>query len=527
MKNKKQILLLVVLFLIICLFFRIDFRFKNTVECCSDDFDYFSHAQTIAIDRDFDYSNQLPSNHSFIFEHNGKISPVGFPGSGMLAAPFLYLGDIIDKNLNPGDGNEILNYKLLLYSLSPIFYLFVGYILIFKSLVNMGFNVNKYKLMILVSGSGVTYFAFERFSMTHSYEFFTISLLIYLSINFYTNGNNFSAFLIPVTIMFSLFVRMSNYYLFLLPAIVMLMIKEIEKVNFSLIKNRIFIVSTGFTIFIYNFLSTKIYGKLVVNPQEVYGTDITFNSVVSNNNTFIEFLTFNFTSIIKILFGNEFGILWVSPIIFAGLVISLLNLKNYRNIGNILLLICFGQTFAILLIWKSTGASYGFRYLYSLAPICLIVFYYYKNFYNYKLFFEFIFYMSIFANLSILFFETTEQTQLSMSEIENSFGALRQYSEPEYVTGLLKSFLDMNSYLIIFTTSLIGVTFFKLLLLLFDATQIINFLTTLGLPTENEDFILYLENLNIISAYKILLIILFIFSFCFYFVFRMDRTQNN
>ena len=192
-----------------------------------------------------------------------------------------------------------------------------------------------------------------------------------------------------------------------------------------------------------------------------------------------------------------------------------------------MLLICFGQTFAILLIWKSTGASYGFRYLYSLAPICLIVFYYYKNFNNYKLFFEFIFYMSIFANLSILFFETTEQTQLSMSEIENSFGELRQYSEPEYVTGLLKSFLDMNSYLIIFTTSLIGVTFFKLLLVLFDATQIINFLTTLGLPTENEDFILYLENLNIISAYKIMLIILFIFSFCFYFVFRMDRTQNN
>ena len=94
-------------------------------------FDYFSHAQTIAIDKDFDYSNQLPANHSFVFKHNGKISPVGFPGSGMFASPFLYLGNIIDKNLNPGDGNEILNYKLLLYSLSPIFYLFVGYILIF------------------------------------------------------------------------------------------------------------------------------------------------------------------------------------------------------------------------------------------------------------------------------------------------------------------------------------------------------------------------------------------------------------
>ena len=126
MINKKQIISSIVLFIIISLFFRIDFRFKDTVECCSDDFDYFSHAETIAIDMDFDYSNQLPPNHSFIFEYNGKISPVGFPGTGILASPFLYFGNIIDKNLNSGNGDEVLNYKLLLYSLSPIFYLFIG-----------------------------------------------------------------------------------------------------------------------------------------------------------------------------------------------------------------------------------------------------------------------------------------------------------------------------------------------------------------------------------------------------------------
>ena len=50
MINKKQIASSIALFIIISLFFRIDFRFKDTVECCSDDFDYFSHAETIAID---------------------------------------------------------------------------------------------------------------------------------------------------------------------------------------------------------------------------------------------------------------------------------------------------------------------------------------------------------------------------------------------------------------------------------------------------------------------------------------------
>ena len=134
--------------------------------------------------------------------------------------------------------------------------------------------------------------------------------------------------------------------------------------------------------------------------------------------------------------------------------------------------------------------------------------------------------MSIFSNLSILFFETTEQTQLSIVEIINSFGALRNYSEPAYVTGVVRSLTEINSYLIIFTTSLVGVIFFKLLLIMFDVSVLINFLNTLGLPTENQDFILYLENLEIISVNKILLIILFLFSFCYYVVFRLNEPKK-
>ena len=126
--------------------------------------------------------------------------------------------------------------------------------------------------------------------------------------------------------------------------------------------------------------------------------------------------------------------------------------------------------------------------------------------------------MSIFSNLSLLFFETTEQTQLSMVEIENSFGLMRNYSEPNYVTGVFKSFTELNSYLIVFTTSFVGVVFFKILLLLFDKVSIFNFLNSLGLPTDNQDFIKYLENLEIISVYKIMIISLTILFFCIYFV---------
>ena len=111
-----------------------------------------------------------------------------------------------------------------------------------------------------------------------------------------------------------------------------------------------------------------------------------------------------------------------------------------------------------------------------------------------------------------------------MVEIENSFGLMRNYSEPNYVTGVVKSFTELESYLIIFTTSFVGVVFFKTLLLIFDKISIINFLSSLGLPTDNEDFIKYLENLEVISVYKILFVFFILLFFCIYFV---NNLSNN
>ena len=130
--------------------------------------------------------------------------------------------------------------------------------------------------------------------------------------------------------------------------------------------------------------------------------------------------------------------------------------------------------------------------------------------------------MSIFSNLSILFFETTEQTQLSMTEIRNSFGEMKNYSEPKYVTGLLQSFVELESYLIIFTTSLVGVIFFKLVLLLIDSVSTIELLSKIGLPSSNEDFILYLDNLENMSSIKIVLIVVFLLLISNFIVRKLD-----
>lgn len=522
MVDKKQFFKILMLFIVISLFFRIDFRFKTSVECCSDDYDYYAHAETIALDQDFDYSNQLPDLHPFTYENEGKRSPVGFPGAGIMASPFLFIGNYLDVNFNLNTGSEVLNYKLLLYSMSPIFYFFLSFIIQFKSLVRLEFDVNKYKLLMLISGSGISYFAFERFSMTHVYEMFIISLLIWALIGFYKYNNSLSGFLIPPILMFSFLIRMSNFYVFIIPLIIRSIIKEKFHKSNNLLNNYYFILSSVATFLSYNFISNEIYGKLIINPQEVYGTDVTVGSVLSGS--IGNLITQSLSDFFLILFGNEFGIFWVSPIIFSGFILLLFDFKNINKLSTFLLIICFAQNFAIILIWRSTAASYGFRYLYSLVPLAVLIFYEYKSSSNSK-YFDLVFYMSIFSNLSILFFETTEQTQLSTVEIENSFGIIRNYSEPEYVTGIFKSFFELNSLLIIFTTSLIGVIFFKLLLLIFEISLILEKLSQLGLPTKNEDFLLYLDNLSLISINKLVLIILPIFLFCVYVVTILKNTS--
>lgn len=74
----KKIVFILLLFIIFLLFFKIDFRFSDGIFCCGDDYDYFSHAQTIAEDFDLDYTNQLKGYEEKRFNLNGKIAPKGF-----------------------------------------------------------------------------------------------------------------------------------------------------------------------------------------------------------------------------------------------------------------------------------------------------------------------------------------------------------------------------------------------------------------------------------------------------------------
>lgn len=518
MEIKNQTRNFIILLVVLLFFLRIDYRFKTTVECCSDEYDYFLHASTIVYDFDFDYDNQ--NLRDFSYKYGEKIAPIGFVGTGILSSPFLFMGKLLTNIFNQPTSETIMNYEFLLYSFSSVVYFFLSYFILLKLMSLLQFKLNKYKLLLYFSASGLPYYAFERFGMTHVFEVFTILLLTLTVFNFYENTKlrNIYAFLIPLILLISFLTRMSNFFVFFIPLIIKkIYISKFKIKKITLISNFYFLVSSILSILVFRYLSISIYGRIIINPQQIYGdTRDPFNIFKNFDNLFLDATK----TFINILFTNEFGIFWMSPIIFLGICIALKNLKNFKIINNWLILISFAQCFYIVYLWKTTASSYGFRYLYPLIPLSFIL--YFLESKKSKYFESYIFYFSILGILGVLFFETTLLTQLSTTPQLNTFGKDIRYVEPEYVKGLLLALFNLESYYIIFTTSFFGATVFKILLILFGENKLINFLNFLKLPVENDNFQNYIDNLTMIGIDKFIFSIIILVIFTYIIVYKID-----
>ena len=516
--NKRYLTLIFLLFFLMLL--RTDYRLIDKPVCCGDDHDYYSHSETLVVDFDLDYSNQLKGFETKRYNNLGKIAPKGFIGTGVLSAPFLFLGNIIDNmlfsiaNVNP---NKFFNYKILLYSLSSVFYFFVSIFLIQKTLFNLKIASNINHLLLIFLGSGLPYFAFERYSMTHIYEVFTISLIFYLSSKFYSyeeENKNLYAFLIPFITILSLLVRWTNYYVLFLPIIFkLLFIKKLNK-SASLMRTFSAYISIVFSFLGFLFINYLIYGFVGLNPNKIYGNaGSKLDYFLNSTKDLSLFLKQNFLYFSKILFSEEFGILWFSPIIFLGGIFTLVLFfkRDEPLLLRILLFLSFSQIFATVLVWTSTASSYGYRYLYSLIPLSIFIYYSFENNKFKKIAFYYLLSFSIIGLAGFIFFETTELT--SLREEVNSFNELVPYTQPKYLSGILKSTFNFESYLKIFSTSFLGAITFKILLLFIGVEKFVYYLLKAGLPSGNNDFQTLLTELSNISIDKFIFVVLFMYYF--------------
>jgi hypothetical protein len=497
MQKTKKILPLLVL-IVFLVFLKSDFRIINELRCCQDDYDYYSHALTLVQDFDFDYENQITSKARFYNQDLDKVAPMGFFGSGFLAAPFLLVGVLLDQLLNVDQ--EIMNYKKLFYSFSSIFYLLFSIILLIKTLKT---NTKKIPIKLVFLGSGLLYFATERFSMTHVYEAFTISLILYISDEYYEMDEKSIKFsiLLPIAVLLGFLVRWTNYYIVFIPLIVSLFKKDNGK---KLIKDIYFWISSALSLLIFMLHTIAIYGFITFSPIGVYGAESERESLVLNimKNPFNMILDFIQDTLI-VLFTYEFGLIWFTPIVFIGFVSSLfifLFQKKSNKFHYLLILACYGQCFFVISLWDSTASSFGFRYIFSLIPFSIYIIHKleFNSFTKYIIKYLIIFsYFSLFA---VLFFESSLGTQLSLSPVLNSFGVEKIYSQPDYLVGLLNSVFIFESYLKVFATSFLGAIVIKVSLFLFGYQNLVEILDKFGYAS-NTDLLDLITKVNIIESH--------------------------
>ena len=249
---------------------------------------------------------------------------------------------------------------------------------------------------------------------------------------------------------------------------------------------------------------------IILQPSSLFRTSEQINNV-------IDFFTINIQILFKILFAQEFGIFWFSPIIFIGFLTSISFLKNkeLNYLTRILIMIVFLYNFGIVAVWSSTASSYGFRYLFSLIPISLIIFYSSEKNTLLNIMKKYLIVFSLFGLISIIFFESTTLTELSTTTVINTFGKEDLYSNPTYLSGVVGSLFDVSAYAKIFASSFLFLLFYAISKSLINLKPIIENLDFNISVSQKQKMIETLDLYDDVNLVQVLIILLFIFMFSY------------
>ena len=348
--------------------------------------------------------------------------------------------------------------------------------------------------------------------MTHVYDTFVLTSLIYFLLLFYKFGEKKYVYWVVFLNLLVLVVRWTNYQIFILPIIIKRLF--FPSSQHRMLKFKEFYISTAISIGIFLIHTKAIWGLYTVNPRRLYNDhefiSTYFDSMIS---TPFQFIINNFIDSFNVLFTQEFGVFWFSPIIFIGVIYLLLNLKT-DSVLWVNIFIVFAYYFSLVNAWQSTGNAYGFRYLYPLISISILLFFslHKNNFKFVNLIEKYLIIFSVLSLVSVLFFEGWEGSQLSLVPIENSFGKVEKFVQPNYLSGLLEGFLLFETYLKILTTSFLSLLGFRFILYFYDVEVLNKMLSNFGLPVENSDFQIFLTKVDQINLISISVIIFLLFT---------------
>lgn len=438
-----------------------------------DDADYLSHAFTFGIDGDLDYSNELAE--TFTISPDRHPVPRGFIGTGLMAAPFVALFSLIDRATDHPiltNRSEFLgSWSMFGFLLAQSVFLLLSIILYFL-IINHFVRARFFDSFLWVASSGILFYILFRFTMSHGAEFFLAACTLWTSIKFFSysslRSHTLFGALIIISITLSLLTRSANLNILWLPLIAYLfeLFFRSPSKKFSWRT----VLSLGglalAALILFAAVNYWYYGLAYPDFGAYVGKRFGAGEGVLTKLSILFDVLPNFWLLV---FSSEFGLLYSNPVLVFGitffLAMFIFNPRPWYQKSAALLLgfAYIGLPISIVLIWKTTASSYGYRYLYSLFPLGVLGLIHLKTAYipKYKWARVVSLTLGLFILVGILsqvFFPI-----VGVRDQMNVFGVQHFASANGYYFSLFKAIASPASWLGLFALSGVGVITIKFL----------------------------------------------------------------
>lgn len=422
-----------------------------------DDTSYISHAFTIGLDLDLDYRNEpifLPGDHQMTPSGLAPAHPVG---SGLMAAPFVAFFSLFDR----AAGNPIItdhknyaeSWSLFGFFIAAASWFLFGLWLYLDVFEAIGAKTNKWMILLLTSGIGLSYYVLVRPTMGHAFEFSAVAMVFWGAVRLLTPGKLNRA--IPEIVMvagmlLTMLVRMADVNIILLPLIVWGLLLLSNRGKWPTLKLRSdgsVLVATGIvSLLILIGFNLALYGVAFAGIGSTYGYTPFFSIPEGGPWAVAQEAVHNLPLLWPLLVTSEYGLIYSAPILPAGcLAFVWLLVRDWSGnkwLAAVTLVACMlyaAVPLSTVLILRTTSESFGFRYLYDLLPPALLSLALFLDQGPRRLvrFAQFgLTVLSLWALLGVAFTDTSPE--LASRKDINSFGRYTPFSLVGYETTLLK-----------------------------------------------------------------------------------------
>ena len=349
---------------------------------------YLSHAFTLGLDGDLNYTNEP----TFLLNgciNPAKTSPCHPVGAGMLAAPFVALFSIVDRIQGHGilaDHTRYLgSWSYFAVEFASAFYFLAGIALYQRALRPW---IRPLVTAIICLSTGILPYVVFKFAFGHAYEFFAHALILYALVRLYGSSTTRQRVLSTIVLVIgsasAIFIRFVDIGYLSLPVMLALVFHWLDHETSSVLKRR----AVVFCLWSYggilaSFAVVSLFYSMnfgIPWPRADYFYLENRYSYTGRLELLLLIASY-VKNIPALLFSSEFGLFYTYPVLLPAFVaVTFLWLRNLRRepVAWTLWLLSFGWgvgiPLVIVLLWQTTASVYGYRYLLPALPFLLLAF---------------------------------------------------------------------------------------------------------------------------------------------------------